>query len=156
MVVIYSSAPALSLMWSYPWGPRPDMRSDQSVPSVTARHRAHLPAAVAISRDLGRAVSLVEARDCHVLPSISPFWSSPHDTPARVHPLMSPTGLQQPLHAVRAACCLPSPSSDSIAHSHLLFSVHRNVPLFMFLLWSSITFLPSHYLLSFYLPLSNQ
>ena len=37
-------------------GPRPDRRSDQPVLSVTTRHRAHLSAAVAISRDLGRAV----------------------------------------------------------------------------------------------------
>ena len=100
-----------------------------SVLTATARHRAHLSAAVAISRDLGRAVSLVEARDCHALPSISPFWSAPHDTPARVYPLMSPTCLQQPLPVVRAACCLLSPSPDSIAHSHLLSSVHRNVAL---------------------------
>ena len=110
-------------------GPRPDRRSDQPVLSVTTRHRAHLSAAVAISRDLGRAVSLVEARDCHALPSISPFWSAPHDTTARVYPLMSPTCPQQPLPVVRAACCLLSPSPDSIAHSHLLSSVHRNVAL---------------------------
>ena len=44
------------------------------------------------------------------------------------HPLMSPTGLQQSLHAVSAACCPPSPSPNSIGHSHLLFFVHRNVP----------------------------
>ena len=46
----------------------------------------------------------------------SPFCSAPHDTLAHVPPTL-----------VRAACCLPSPSPDSIVHSHLQSSVHRNI-----------------------------